>query len=47
MYYKTKYFNNKYKDVFDSQEAYDAVVAIADGINYALELHVITNGEIY
>lgn len=41
-----KYFNNRYKDVFDSQEAYDVVVAIADGINYALELHVITNGEI-
>lgn len=42
-----KYFNNRYKDVFDNKKAYDAVVAIADGINYALELYVITNGEIH
>lgn len=40
------YFENKYKVSLDNQQAYETVVAIADGINEVLELHTLSNGEV-
>lgn len=40
------YFENKYKVALDNEEAYETVVAIADGISEVLELHTLSNGEI-
>ena len=41
-----KYFDNKDTDLEDISETYDVFCAIKDGLNLALEHHILTQGEV-